>query len=144
MKVRELIAELQRHNPELEVCIYDHEADDDLPVVEAMHEDATTHVMLLTSPSGGLSVHKYGSCGGVCDLCGDQAVSQQIEELLSLLRAARDGEAHDFTANIHKVWAKLAEADARRAGCVCSAAVRADPSHDPSCRLRVRNAEPKD
>ena len=84
------------------------------------------------------------TCRGACSCHFVRADKLDVAPLADVVRAVRDGEARDFTANIHKVWAKLAEADARRAGCVCSASVRADPSHDPSCRLRVRNAEPKD
>jgi hypothetical protein len=72
MTVRELIAALQRCPPEMDVCVWDHEQDDWMPVVEALNEWGSTHIALLIHPSGVLLVHVYGSCGGVCDLCGDQ------------------------------------------------------------------------
>ena len=52
MNVRELIAALQKMPPTMEVTIWDHEADENLPVVEVLHEWGHTSVELLAHPSG--------------------------------------------------------------------------------------------
>ena len=52
MKVHELIAALRKEPPELEVRIWDHDADDWMPVVEALYEDGSSSVDLLTYESG--------------------------------------------------------------------------------------------
>lgn len=72
MTVSELIAALQRLPPHFDVCIPNAAGDEYVPVVEALYEDATTEIVLLTEPSGAQPVHPYGSCGGECGLCGDQ------------------------------------------------------------------------
>jgi len=72
MNVRELIAALQKLPPTMDVCIWDHDEDDWLPVVEALNEDGVIHIALLTRPSGAKPVHAFGSCGGECWLCRDE------------------------------------------------------------------------
>lgn len=52
MTVMELMAELGRCPPDMEVCVWNDAKDDYVPIVEALWEDGTTHVDLLTFPSG--------------------------------------------------------------------------------------------
>jgi hypothetical protein len=52
MTVIELIAELGRLPPDVDVCVWDHDEDEYMPVVEALLEDGSTHVDLLVRPSG--------------------------------------------------------------------------------------------
>ena len=54
MKVRELIRELKRMPPELQVCVWDAPEDEYVPVVQALFEDGTSHVALLTKEVTGL------------------------------------------------------------------------------------------
>jgi len=56
MTVGELIEALRKLPPFLEVCVYDAEEDDNVPVVEALLEDGHTTVDLLTHPSGAMAV----------------------------------------------------------------------------------------
>lgn len=56
MNVRELIAELKKHPPEMEVCIPDLETGEYEPVVEALHEWGHTSLDLLAQPSGAVPV----------------------------------------------------------------------------------------
>lgn len=56
MRVRELIEALKGHWQDGDVVIWDTEAGDWLPVVEALYEDGTSHVALLTVPSGATKV----------------------------------------------------------------------------------------
>lgn len=56
MNVRELIAELQKHPPEMEVCIADVETGEYETVVEVLHEWGHTSIDLLTTPSGSVPV----------------------------------------------------------------------------------------
>ena len=70
MNVRELIAALQKCPPDMDVYIPGEE--DWEPVVQALYEDGATHIQLLTTEVAVIPVHPYGSCGGVCDACGDQ------------------------------------------------------------------------
>jgi hypothetical protein len=73
MTVRELIAALQKCPPELEVVLWGGEdADDWVPVEDALYEDGASHIAILPYASGALPVHAFGSCGGTCDLCGDE------------------------------------------------------------------------
>jgi hypothetical protein len=72
MNVRELIAALQRCPPSMEVCIWEDQPGEYVPVVEALYEDGSTHIDLLTQPSGAQPVHPYRSCGGECWLCGEE------------------------------------------------------------------------
>ena len=72
MNVRELIAALQKCPPGMDVCVWDHEEDDHVPVVQALYEDGVTHISLLTVAVVAHPVHPFGSCGGECDYCGDQ------------------------------------------------------------------------
>ena len=76
MNVRQLIEELKKYPSEMDVCIWDDDEDtaDWVPVVEAMHEDGSTCLSLLSKPSGSLPVHPHGSCGSVCGLCGEERV----------------------------------------------------------------------
>lgn len=46
MKVSELIAELSKQNPDIDVVYWDHEEDDWVEVVEAVQESGTSHVAL--------------------------------------------------------------------------------------------------
>ena len=74
MNVRELIAALQKCNPEMDACVWDESEDDWSPITMALYEDGATVIQLLTDdpPPVVHPVHAYGSCGGVCGLCGDQ------------------------------------------------------------------------
>ena len=74
MNVRELIAALQKCPPEMDACVWDESEDDWVPITMALHEDGHTVIQLLTDdpPPVVHPVHAYGSCGGVCGLCGDQ------------------------------------------------------------------------
>ncbi len=73
MTVGELIAQLKRCPETLDVVMWGGEQDDDwVPVVEALYEDGTTHVAILPYATNSHPIHAYGSCGGVCDYCGDQ------------------------------------------------------------------------
>jgi hypothetical protein len=74
MNVRELIEQLQKCPPDMDVVTYDAESEDDVPVTMAIYEDGTSQIVLTTEdpPPVMHPVHAHGSCGGVCDLCGDQ------------------------------------------------------------------------
>jgi hypothetical protein len=47
MNVRELIAELQQFPPTLPVVVWDQEEDDDLEILQVLHEDGSSKVVLL-------------------------------------------------------------------------------------------------
>lgn len=67
MTVRELIAALQKLPQGLDVRVWDHEEDDWLPVVEALYEDGTAAVDLLTHAGGPyvqVPVESPSSCPG--------------------------------------------------------------------------------
>lgn len=72
MNVRELIECLKKEPQELDVVVWDHDEDEWMTVVQTLFEDGTSHVAMLTRPEVVHPVHKYGSCGGECDLCADQ------------------------------------------------------------------------
>ena len=74
MNVRELIEQLQKCPSDMDVVTYDAESEDDVPVTMAIYEDGTSQIVLTTEdpPPVMHPVHAHGSCGGVCDLCGDQ------------------------------------------------------------------------
>jgi hypothetical protein len=71
MRVRELIEQLQKCPPDMEVVVYDAEEDDDVPVTMAIYEDGATDIQLTTQcpPPVMHQTHKRGSCGGECGLC---------------------------------------------------------------------------
>ena len=48
MNVRQLIAELQKMPPDLEVRLWDEDEDDFMPVAQVLYEDGTSSVDLLT------------------------------------------------------------------------------------------------
>lgn len=72
MTVGELIAELKKYPEHMQVCVWDHDEDENMPVVQVLQEDGTTTVDLLTHPVAVITVHPFGSCGGECGACGDQ------------------------------------------------------------------------
>ena len=79
MNVGELIAALSMMSPTMDVCIWVEDDEDDgdwKPIVQVLQEDGTTHVDLLTELVEVSTVHKSGSCGGACDLCGDETPEQ--------------------------------------------------------------------
>ena len=75
MTVGELIEALKKLPEYMEAVVWDEEQDDHVPVVEALFEDGSTEIVLLTKPSGALPVHKHGSCGGECDRCDEQSTT---------------------------------------------------------------------
>lgn len=48
MNVRELIAELQKCPPDMEVCIPEIDGDEWVPVLQVLHEDGATHIALMS------------------------------------------------------------------------------------------------
>lgn len=74
MNVRELIAALQQCPPEMDACVWDDAQEEWVPVTMALYDDGVSDIHLLTQdpPPVTNPVHAHGSCGGECDLCGDQ------------------------------------------------------------------------
>jgi hypothetical protein len=48
MTVAELIKQLEQCPPSMEVCIWDHDEDENMPVVQVLHESGVSHIQLLT------------------------------------------------------------------------------------------------
>lgn len=72
MNVRELIEALKVYPSDMDVVIAEAGGDEYVPVVQVIQEDGTSVVTLLDRVEVVYTVHQYGSCGGMCDLCGDQ------------------------------------------------------------------------
>jgi hypothetical protein len=73
MTVAELIAALRKEPQDLEVRVWDHEADEYVPVVQALYEDGSTSVDLLTHHEETVPANECGVCGrtlATCDCMG--------------------------------------------------------------------------
>lgn len=85
MTVIELIAELGRLPPDMDVCVWDHDEDEYMPVVEALLEDGSTHVDLLVRPSGAVPAEMIDcpACRGYDQLVAEVGFLKKVADMLS-------------------------------------------------------------